>query len=92
MLSSQLGEDLGEEDTSSVQSTSISENTKAKLQEIIHVKNQENGPLVQDAELICATLKPLRGQLPESVKNRLADHVVQEQISKDRDKYKAQDR
>jgi len=61
----------------------LSEETKAKIQEILQLLNQDIGQLVQDAEQIRAILKSLRGVLPESMEEALhpAAYIESYQIS-----------
>jgi hypothetical protein len=71
MFSFQIGVASQEEEPSSVESAGLSEDIKAKLQEILHFLNQDIGRLVQDAEPIRAILKSLEGQLPEPIEEAL---------------------
>ena len=71
MFSFQIGVTSHEEEVSSADSVAISEEIKAKLQEIHHLLSQDIGQLVQEAELIRTILKPLRGQLPELIEDAL---------------------
>ena len=61
----------------------MSEETKAKLQEILPLLNQDIGQLVQDAEPIRIILRSLKGTLPESLKEALhpAAYIESHQIS-----------
>ena len=61
----------------------MSEETKAKIQEILQLLNQDIGQLVQDVEQIRAILKSLRGVLPESMEEALhpAAYIESYQIS-----------
>jgi chromosome segregation ATPase len=61
----------------------LSEETKAKLQEILPLLNQDIGQLVQDAEPIRIILRSLKGTLPESLKEALhpAAYIESHQIS-----------
>ena len=61
----------------------MSEETKAKLQEILPLLNQDIGQLVQDAEPIHIILRSLKGTLPESLKEALhpAAYIESHQIS-----------
>ena len=60
----------------------MSEETKAKLQEILQLLNQDIGQLVQDAEPIHIILKALKGTLPESLEAALhpAAYIESHQI------------
>ena len=60
----------------------LSEDIKAKLQEILQLLNQDIGQLVQDAEPIRIILKSLKGSLPESLKEALnpAAYIESHQI------------
>ena len=60
----------------------MSEETKAKLQEILPLLNQDIGQLVQDAEPIHIILRSLKGTLPESLKEALhpAAYIESHQI------------
>ena len=71
MFSFQIGVTSHEEEVSSADSVAISEEIKAKLQEIHHLLSQDIGQLVQEDELIRIILKPLRGQLPELIEDAL---------------------
>jgi len=71
MFSFQIGVASQEEEPSSAESAGLSEDIKAKLQEILHFLNQDIGRLVQDAEPIRAILKSLEGQLPEPIEEAL---------------------
>jgi chromosome segregation ATPase len=61
----------------------LSEETKAKLQEILQLLNQDIGQLVQDTEPIRIILKSLKGTLPESLEEalHLAAYIASHQIS-----------
>ena len=61
--------------TSSAESAPLSEETKAKLQEILQLLNQDIGQLVQDAELIHTILRYPKGILPESLEEALHPDV-----------------
>ena len=50
-----------------VESTPLSVDIKAKLQEILQFLNQDIGQLVRDADPIRLILKSLKGNLPESL-------------------------
>src|SRR6185312_12347854 len=84
LFSFQLGT-IGAEDeaTSSAESDPLSKETKAKLQEILQLLNQDIGQLVQDAEPICIILKSLKGTLSESLEEALhpAAYIESHQIS-----------
>ena len=54
-----------------MESTPLSEETKAKLWEILQLLNQDIGQLVRDAEPIRTILKSLKGTLPEPLKEAL---------------------
>jgi len=60
----------------------LSEDIKAKLQEILQLLNQDIGQLVQDAEPIRIILKSLKGSLPESLEEALnpAAYIKSHQI------------
>jgi len=74
---------LSTETVSSAESVPLSEETKAKLQEILQLLNQDIGQLVQDAEPICIILKSLKGTLSESLEEALhpAAYIESHQIS-----------
>ena len=84
LFSFQLGT-IGAEDeaTSSAESAPLSEETKAKLHEILQLLNQDIGQLVQDTEPIRNILKSLRGTLSESLKeaHHPAAYIESHQIS-----------
>ena len=84
LFSFQLGT-IGAEDevTSSAESAPLSKETKAKLQEILQLLNQDIGRLVQDAEPIRVILKSLKGTLSESLEEalHLAAYIESHQIS-----------
>ena len=72
MFSFQLGTISAEDEAmSSAESAPLSEETKAKLQEILQLLNQDIGQLVRDAEPIRTILKSLKSILPESLKEAL---------------------
>ena len=54
-----------------VESTPLSVDIKAKLQEILQFLNQDIGQLVRDADPIRLILKSLKGNLPESLEEAL---------------------
>ena len=54
-----------------MESAPLSEETKAKLQEILQLLNQDIGQLVRDTELIRIILKSLKGTLPEPLEEAL---------------------
>ena len=84
MFSFQLGT-IGAEDevTSSTESAPLSEEIKAKLQEILQLLNQDIGQLVQDGEPIRTILKSLKGTLSESLEEALhpSAYIKSHQIS-----------
>jgi chromosome segregation ATPase len=69
--------------TSSAESALLSEEIKAKLQEVLQLLNQDIGQLVQDGELIRAILRSLKGILLESIEEALhpAAYIESHQIS-----------
>ena len=69
--------------TSAAESAPFSEETKAKLQEILQLLNRDIGQLVQDAEPIRIILKSLKGALSESLEEALhpAAYIESHQIS-----------
>ena len=69
--------------TSSAESALLSEEIKAKLQEVLQLLNQDIGQLVQDAEPIRVILRSLKGTLPESLEEALhpAAYIESHQIS-----------
>ena len=69
--------------TSSAESASLSEKTKAKLQEVLQLLNQDIGQLVQDAEPIRTILRSLKGILPKSNEEALhpTAYIESHQIS-----------
>ena len=69
--------------TSLVELAPLSEETKAKLQEVLQLLNQDIGQLVQDGELIRAILRSLKGILLESLEEALhpAAYIESHQIS-----------
>ena len=72
LFSFQLGTISAEDEAIlSAESAPLSEEAKAKLQEILQFLNQDIGQLVQDAELIRTILKSPKGILPESLKEAL---------------------
>ena len=72
MFSFQLGTSGAEDEvTSSAESAPLSEETKAKLQEVLQLLNQDIGQLVQDAEPIRTILRSLMGTLPKSLEEAL---------------------
>ena len=72
MFSFQLGVTASEDEVaSSAESAALLEDAKARLQEILQLPNQDIGQLVQDADLIRAILKSLKGQLLESLEEAL---------------------
>ena len=72
MFSFQLGTSGAEDEvTSSAGSAPLSEETKAKLQEVLQLLNQDIGQLVQDAEPIRIILKSLKGTLSECLEEAL---------------------
>jgi hypothetical protein len=83
LFSFQLGiTSVEDEGISSTESAPLSEDTKAKLQEILQFLNQDIGQLVQDAEPIRITLKSLKGNLLESLEEALnpAAYIESRQI------------
>ena len=84
MFSFQLGTISAEDEAmSSAESAPLSEETKAKLHEILQLLNQAIGQLVQDAKPIRVILKSLKGILPESLEEALhpAAYIESYQIS-----------
>ena len=84
LFSFQLGTTSAEDETiSSAESVPLSEETKAKFQEILQLLNQDIGQLVQDAEPIRIILKSLKGTLSESLEEALhpATYIESHQIS-----------
>ena len=84
MFSFQLGTTSAEDETvSSAESVPLSEETKAKLQEILQLLNRDIGQLVQDAEPIRTILRSLKGILPESLEEALhpVAYIESHQIS-----------
>ena len=69
--------------TSSAESAPLSEETKAKLQEVLQLLNQDIGQLVQDAEPIRTILRSLKGILPKSNEEALhpTAYIESHQIS-----------
>jgi len=69
--------------TSSAESAPLFEETKAKLQEVLQLLNQDIGQLVQDAEPIRTILISLKGILSESLKEapHPAAYIESHQIS-----------
>ena len=65
-----------------VESTPLSVDIKAKLQEILQFLNQDIGQLVRDADPIRLILKSLKGNLPESLEEALnpAAYIESHQI------------
>ena len=74
---------MSTETVSSAESVPLSEETKAKLQEILQLLNQDIGQLVRDAEPICTILKSLKGILLEPLEEALhpAAYIESHQIS-----------
>ena len=68
---------------SSAESAPLSEETKAKLQEILQLLNQDIGQLVRDAEPIRTILKSLKGILLKPLEEALhpAAYIESHQIS-----------
>ena len=84
MFSFQLATISAEDEaTSSAELALLSEETKAKLQEILQLLNQDIGQQVRDAEPIRTILKSLKGTLPESLEKALhpAAYIESHQIS-----------
>ena len=84
MFSFQLGTISAEDEAiSSAESAPLSEETRAKLQEILQLLNQDIDQLVQDAKPIRIILKSLKGTLPESLEEALhpAAFIKSHQIS-----------
>ena len=78
LFSFQLGTISAEDEaTSSVESAPPSEETKAKLQEILQLLNQDIGQLVRDAEPIPTILKSLKGTLPEPLEEALHVEMIE---------------
>lgn len=74
-----LGEDPEEEeDSSTAQSANLSDEVKAKLQEIIDLLSKDIGQLVLDAEPIRTCFKTLKGKLPESMEEALIPEAYME--------------
>jgi len=71
MFSFQIGVASQEEEPSSAESAGLSEDIKARLQEILQFLNKDIGKLVQDAKPIHVILKSLEGQLPEPIEEAL---------------------
>ena len=72
MFSFQIGAISQEEEgETSAESTALSDDVKAKLQETLQLLHQDIGQLVRNAKPIRAILKNLEGQLPESIKEAL---------------------
>jgi hypothetical protein len=67
MFSFQIGEVSQEEEASLAESIVLSEDVRAKLQEILSFLSRDISHLVQDAEPIRAIFKTLEGQLPEPI-------------------------
>ena len=65
-----------------VESTPLSVDIKAKLQEILQFLNQDIGQLVRDADPIRLILKSLKGNLPEALEEALnpAAYIESHQI------------
>ena len=60
-----------EEDPTSTESTALSDDIKAKLQEPLQLLHQDISQLVCNAKPIRAILEKLEGQLPESIEEAL---------------------
>ena len=72
MFSFQIGVISQEEEgETSAESTALSDDVKAKLQETLQLLHQDIGQLVWNAKPIHAILKNLEGQLPESIEEAL---------------------
>ena len=72
LFSFQLGTISAEDEaTSSAELALLSEETKAKLQEILQLLNQDIGQQVRDAEPIRIILRSLKGILPEPLEEAL---------------------
>jgi len=83
LFSFQLGTTSAEDEVISLaESAPLSEETKAKLQEILQFLNQDIGHLVRDAKPIRTILKSLKGILPESLEEALhpAAYIESHQI------------
>ena len=73
MFSFQIGaisQEEGEE-TTSADSTALSDEAKAKLQETLQFLNQDISQLVKNTQPIRAILEELEGKLPESIEDAL---------------------
>ena len=84
MFSFQLGTSGAEDEvTSSAESAPLPEETKAILQEILQLLNQDIGQLIQDAKPIRTILRSLKGILPETLEEALhpAVYIESHQIS-----------
>ena len=95
LFSFQLGTSGAEDEvTSSAESAPLSEETKAKLQEILKLLNQDIGQLVQDAKPIRTILKSLKGTLSESLEEALhpAAYIESHHISAFKDQKRLSDR
>ena len=72
MFSFQIGTISHEkEGETSAESTALSDDIKAKLQETFQLLHQDISQLVRNAKPICVILENLEGQLPESIKEAL---------------------
>ena len=72
MFSFQIGTiSHGKEGETSAESTALSDDVKAKLQETLQLLHQDIGQLVRNAKPIRAILEILEGQLPESIEEAL---------------------
>ena len=73
MFSFQIGsisQEEGEE-AASAESTALSDEVKAVLQETLQFLNQDIDQLVKDAKFIHAILEDLEGKLPEAIEEAL---------------------
>ena len=72
MFSFQIGTISHEkEGETSAESTALSDDIKAKLQETFQLLHQDISQLVRNAKPICVILENLEGQLPESIEEAL---------------------
>ena len=72
MFSFQIGVISQEEEgETSAESTALSDDVKAKLQETLQLLHQDIGQLVRNAKPIRAIMENLEGQLPESIEEAL---------------------
>jgi hypothetical protein len=70
------------EDETTSSAENLSEDVKAKHQEILQFLNQSIGQLVKDAKPICIILKSLKGNLLKSLEEALnpAEYIESRQI------------